>query len=84
MSGGVDLSWREGAARAYSLGLAHGKAGTGHFAPDLSGGFDACYYQGFGHGSGVCRCPAKLAGKRDGRVCVVCGVRRGPDSDPPA
>lgn len=84
----IDVSnWSGDIARAYNLGLRHGqlaKAAIGKplgsfLAPDLAGGFDASYFQGFGRGSGACLCPEVLAGKyRDRRLCVVCNNPRCP------
>jgi len=50
----TDCSWRSGMAKAYTQGLADGKAHV--YRPELSGGFSACYNQGYGHGSGECCC----------------------------
>lgn len=73
----IGASWRAGMAEAYRVGTEHGeKRFKDHFA---ARGFDACYWQGWGHGAGSCGCPDRLAGKyRDGRVCVCCGQRRWP------
>lgn len=70
----TDLTWQQGMSRAYARGLADGKLR----APEVlnGNGFDACYFQGFGHGSGECRCPERLAGKRWGQRCIVCGHHR--------
>lgn len=69
------MSWAEGMARAYRVGVEHGR--RDYVDPTSSGGFDACYWQGWGHGAKRCACPDRLAGKyRDGRVCVCCGNRR--------
>lgn len=77
------MSWREGMAAAYAAGKADGERAKAegercgrYLSPDRGAGFDACYYEGFGHGAEYCRCPNKLGGKRDGRRCVCCGNRR--------
>lgn len=68
------MSWREGMALAYARGVEHGK--IGYEEPYSANGFDACYWEGFGHGAKKCRCPERLAGKRWGQRCINCGNRR--------
>lgn len=68
------MDWRSGMAVAYEAGREDG--GLKCARPERGFGFDACYWQGFGQGSGECRCPSRLAGKRWGQRCVVCGNRR--------
>ncbi len=72
----IDTSWRQGMSNAYANGLADGKRGRRWADATRGGGFDACYWQGFGHGARECICPERLAGKRQSQVCVVCGMRR--------
>ena len=70
----VNLSWREGMARAYSRGLADGKIGI--FNVYNGEGFDACYFQGVGHGAQRCCCPSKLAARFVRDRCPTCGQRK--------
>lgn len=67
-------------AKAYAAGKADGKDGA---APDVvrGAGFDGCYWQGYSHGCGDCRCPARLSASI-GR-CPCCGnhKRRAPIND---
>lgn len=73
----TDFSWREGMARAYDVGKKHGE--MNYMEPYAANGFDACYWQGWGHGARRCACPERLAGKRDSRPCGCCGHRRYPE-----
>jgi hypothetical protein len=76
------MSWKERMALAYQIGLEHGKRRYPY--PYSANGFDACYWQGYGHGSQSCACPDSLAGDRTKpwfpKRCVVCGQVR--DSRP--
>lgn len=74
----MSLNWGTQMASAYSAGLADGKRGRRFADVTRGNGFDACYWQGYGHGSGECLCPNPLSGKRDGRRCVNCGKPRTP------
>lgn len=75
MSGQVNTGWATGMAQAYTAGLEDGKAGTaGH--REAPGGFEACYWQGVGHGSGVCSCPQRLRARWPDQRCPCCGCRR--------
>lgn len=69
------IGWREGMGVAYSRGLEDGRAGTpGHrFEP---GGFDACYWQGVGHGAQQCHCPESLRARWPDQRCPCCGQGR--------
>ena len=70
----IDLTWQQGMSTAYARGLADAKVQ----GPNVynANGFDACYFEGYGHGRGECFCPESIGGKRWGQRCVCCGQRR--------
>jgi hypothetical protein len=72
------MTWRKDMTRAYEQGVRDGERGYTPTDIDVESvtSFAACYWQGFGHGARRCACPERLAGKRWGQLCVVCGRRR--------
>lgn len=71
------MTWARGMAAAYEAGLEDGRRGRRYVDQTRGGGFDACYWQGVGHGLGECLCPDRLTvrGGDRGR-CACCGNYR--------
>lgn len=70
-----EQNWRQGMAAAYRAGFQDGVQNTpGHRREP--GGFDACYWQGVGHGAGACKCPSHLNNRGPREACPCCAKRR--------